>query len=139
MEKNTRMEKRRGGRGEILPVVAKSVILAFLTAVFGVLIASFCISRGILSEKGIDGGVVFASVLGTALGGGYGVCKVGKGTLVVGAGIGVLSFVLFGVIGTLVSGGEAEWGVGAAVVAAACLCGGAASGVLGGVLPKKKR
>ena len=139
MDKKGRAEKRGAGRNcGAATVLMKSVLLAFLVSVFGVLVVSVFVSKSILPEGGMVGCTALACVMGTLIGGLYGVRKIGKKTLVVGMGIGALLFLVLGVIGTLWSGGEAEWGSNAALIIGSCLCGGGMSGVLGGV-PGKRR
>lgn len=139
MDKKGKEGKGRAGRGGgTLNIMMKSVLMALLASVLTALTQSVLISRGILPEGSTEGYAAFACALGALIGGGYAVRKTGKKTLIVGLGIGVLLFLIFGVLGTLGSGGRAEWGSDLALIAGACLCGGGISGVLGGI-PRKRR
>ena len=81
--------------------------------------------------------VLAACVLGALAGGLLAVRRIGRSTLLVGAGVGAILFLLLLLAGTLLFE-EASISNGGGMMILSCLCGGAMAGILGS-RPKKKR
>ena len=129
-------EKRREGKpeetGGLWITVMGQMLLggaaAVLAAVLALLICSLLISAG---------AVLAACVLGALIGGLLAVRRIGRSTLLVGAGVGAILFLLLLLAGTLLFE-EASISNGGGMMLLSCLCGGAMAGILGS-RPKKKR
>jgi len=140
MDKKGRAEKRMVGQEKRTAIVLlKSMLFAFLVSILVVLCGSVFVSGGVIPEQCIGGSVALACVLGSSVGGAYGIKRIRRKTLVVGVGVGLLLFVFLSVMGTLCNEGEIEWGNGSAMILGSCLCGGGISGVLGSASVSKRR
>ena len=95
------------------------------------------VSGGLMSEGTLEHSVMCACVLGGLVGGLWAVLRLRRRTLLVGAGVGVIEFLLLLTIGLLVfdrTPQEAD----VLQNLLACCCGGALAGILGS-RPKKRR
>lgn len=117
--------------------VLKGGVLAGVTAILSLLACAVLVSLGVLPVGGMKGAVLAVCVLGSLVGGAYGVKKVGTLPLLVGPGVGLVLFLLLLTAGLLVYDGASVEQGGAGILLA-CLCGGAIPGLLGR-RPKKKR
>ena len=105
---------------------------AVLAAVLALLVCSLLISTGAVPERFMERAVLAACVLGALIGGLLAVRRIGRSTLLVGAGVGAILFLL------LLLAGTASISNGGGMMLLSCLCGGAMAGILGS-RPKKKR
>ena len=112
-------------------------LAAVLTALLVLLICSLLVSGGAVPERAMDRAVLAACVLGALAGGLLAVRRIGRSTLLVGAGVGAILFLLLLLAGTLLFE-EASISNGGGMMLLSCLCGGAMAGILGS-RPKKKR
>ena len=112
-------------------------VVALGTAVLVVLAASVPAAGGILGEDRLWQVVLAACVLGGLLGGLFAVRGLGGGSLPVGAGVGLILFLLLLSLGFLLYD-EAALSQESLPILLACCCGGAVAGILGRK-PRKKR
>ena len=139
-------EKRRDARpaesGSLWLSVMGELLKGGLVAVLAVLLAlAVCavfISNGVISEHAADRVVLAACVFGALAGGLFAVRKIGRSTLLVGAGVGAILFLLLLSIGALLFASVSLSNGGAAILLS-CLCGGAMAGILGARRKKRKR
>ena len=89
-------------------------------------------------EHAADRVVLAACVFGALAGGLFAVRKIGRSTLLVGAGVGAILFLLLLSIGALLFASVSLSNGGAAILLS-CLCGGAMAGILGARRKKRKR
>ena len=135
-------EKRRDARpaesGSLWLSVMGELLKGGLVAVLAVLLAlAVCavfISNGVISEHAADRVVLAACVFGAL----FAVRKIGRSTLLVGAGVGAILFLLLLSIGALLFASVSLSNGGAAILLS-CLCGGAMAGILGARRKKRKR
>ena len=118
--------------------VLKGGVLAGAAAAALLLLCAVPISAGVLRERWMPGMAPAVCVLGSLLGGLYAVRRVGRRTLPVGLGVGVVLFLLLLTAGMLAYD-SASLEQGGAGILCACLCGGALAGLLGGLSGKKRR
>ena len=138
-------EKRREGKpeetGGLWITVMGQLLLggaaAVLAAVLALLVCSLLISAGAVPERFMERAVLAACVLGALIGGLLAVRRIGRSTLLVGAGVGAILFLLLLLAGTLLFE-EASVSNGGGMMLLSCMCGGAMAGILGS-RPKKKR
>ena len=138
-------EKRREGKpeenGGLWITVMGQMLLggaaAVLAEVLALLVCSLLISAGAVPERFMERAVLAACVLGALIGGLLAVRRIGRSTLLVGAGVGAILFLLLLLAGTLLFE-EASISNGGGMMLLSCLCGGAMAGILGS-RPKKKR
>ena len=112
-------------------------LAAALAALLALLACSLLVSSGAVSEKAMDRAVLAACVLGSLVGGLLAVRRIGRSTLLVGAGVGGVLFLLLLSVG-LLAFPSASISNGGGMILLSCLCGGAMAGILGS-RPKKKR
>lgn len=112
-------------------------LAAALAALLALLLCSLLVSSGAIPERAMDRAVLAACVLGSLIGGLLAVRRIGRSTLLVGAGVGAILFLLLLLVGSLVFE-SASVSNGGGMILLACLCGGAMAGILGS-RPKKKR
>ena len=138
MKKRDRRQEDQGGVQWLNAMceVLKGGVLAGVTAILSLLACAVLVSLGVLPVGGMKGAVLAVCVLGSLVGGAYGVKKVGTLPLL-GPGVGLVLFLLLLTAGLLVYDGASVEQGGAGILLA-CLCGGAIPGLLGR-RPKKKR
>lgn len=139
MKKRDRRQEEQGGVQWLngMCEVLKGGVLAGVTAILTLLLCAVLVSLGILPVGGMKGAVLAVCVLGSLVGGIYGVKQVKTLPLLVGPGVGLVLFLLLLTAGLLVYDGASVEQGGAGILLA-CLCGGAIPGLLGR-RPKKKR
>lgn len=139
-------EKRRERKPEdtagglwitVMCELLKGGLAAVLAALLTLLVCSLLVSSGAISERAMDRAVLAACVLGALAGGLLAVRRVGRSTLLVGAGVGAILFLLLLSVGSLLFE-SASISNGGILILLSCLCGGAMAGILGG-RPRKKR
>ena len=112
-------------------------VLAGVTTILVLLVCAVLISMGVVTVGAMYGTALAACVVGTLVGSIYAVRKIGRRSLLVGLGVGMVLFLLLLTAGLIVYQGASVANGGAGILCA-CLCGGAIPGLLGRK-PKKKR
>ena len=100
-------------------------------------LTDFWLSWGVIPERTMDRAALAAGVLGGLTGGLLAVRRIGRSTLLVGAGVGAILFLVLLSAGLLLFE-DASVSNGGVPILLSCLCGGAMAGILGS-RPKKKR
>ena len=139
-KKEIREKKGRGEAGGALSSLAKAVCIgAAVSAAAGILLLAACavaIWGGLIRmELSLQAGIA-ACAAGGLIGGCVGVRRAGCRALPVGAGVGLLFFLILAAVGLMVTG--AEPGAGQLPVLLACLCSGGLSGLTGGRRKKRR-
>ena len=116
----------------------KGGALAGIIALLTLLIYALLVSNGIISERGMERSVLAACILGGVVGGMLAVRSIRRSTLLVGAGVGAILFLLLLSAGFLFFD-TASISNGSISILLACLCGGAMAGILGAPRKKRKR
>lgn len=119
--------------GELL----KGGALAGAVTLGAALLCAVLISMGVLEEKWMEGAAMACCVLGAAVGGIVTVLRIRKRPVPVGLGVGAILFLILLTAGGLTAETVAVEQKGLPILSA-CLCGGAAAGILARP-PKKKR
>lgn len=116
----------------------KGGVIAGVAAILLLLLCAVLVSTGFMREQWMEGVVLGCCVLGAFTGGYYCVRKIGRRTLLVGLGVGVVLFLLLLTAGFLAyeNASVEQGGTG---ILCACLCGGGMAGILGGVGKKRRR
>ena len=139
MKKQDRRQEEPGGQwiGSMCELL-KGGVFAGLVAILALLVCAVLVSSGVLRERWMDGAVLAVCVAGALTGGLYAVRKIGRRTLLVGLGVGIVLFLLLLTAGLLAydTASIEHGGVG---TLCACLCGGGIAGVLGRGAKKKRR
>ena len=137
-----RQEKRPEKAGNLwvdpLCDLLKGGVMAGVTAILLLFLGAVLISSGILQERWMDGTVLAVCVLASLFGGFYAVKKIGKRTLLVGLGVGVILFLLLLAAGVLAYGASSMGENGTGVLCS-CAWGGGIAGILGRSQKKKRR
>ena len=116
----------------------KGGVTAGLVSILTLLLCAVMVSAGILREQWMEGAVLACCVVGAWTGGLFSVRRIGARTLLVGAAVGAILFLLLLTAGLLAfeSASIEHGGIG---VLCACLCGGGMAGLLGRGGGKKKK
>ena len=140
MQKKPRERKQEEAGGLWITVMCellKGGAVAAAAALAVLLVCALLVSGGALPERTMERAVPAACVLGALTGGLLAVRRVGRGTLLVGTGVGAILFLLLLSAGLLLLE-SASVSNGGVPILLSCLCGGAMAGILG-ARPKKKR
>lgn len=138
MKKQERRQEKTGSLWvDPMCDLLKGSALAGISAILLLLLGAILISSGVLKERWIDGTVLTVCVFAALVGGLYAVKRIGKRTLLVGLGVGMVLFLLLLAAGVLAYGATSMGDSGTGVLCA-CVCGGGIAGILGST-PKKKR
>ena len=116
----------------------KGGVIAGVAAIVTLLLCAVLVSTGLLREQWMEGAGLACCVLGAMIGGLYGVKKIRRRTLLVGLGVGGVLFLLLLTAGFLAYE-DASLEQGGVGILCACLCGGGAAGILGGMGKKRRR
>ena len=111
----------------------KGGLAAALAALLALAACALLVSWGMIPERTMDRAALAAGVLGGLLA----VRRIGRSTLLVGAGVGAILFLVLLSAGLLLFE-DASVSNGGVPILLSCLCGGAMAGILGS-RPKKKR
>lgn len=115
----------------------KGGLAAALAALLALAACALLVSWGGIPERTMDRAALAAGVLGGLTGGLLAVRRIGRSTLLVGAGVGAILFLVLLSAGLLLFE-DASVSNGGVPILLSCLYGGAMAGILGS-RPKKKR
>ena len=139
MKKKERRPEEIGSSSEWLNAmceVLKGGVLAGVTTILALLVCAALVSAGAVPVGAMYGAVLAVCAVGALAGGTYAVRRVGRRSLLVGLGVGVVLFLLLLTAGLIANQGTSIANGGAGILCA-CLCGGAIPGLFGRK-PKKK-
>ena len=138
MKKRERRLEETGGQWlNAMCEILKGGVLAGVTTILALLLCAVLVSVGMVPVDAMYGAVLAVCVLGGAAGGAYAVRRADGRSLLTGAGVGAVLFLLLLTAGLIVYE-ETSIANGGAGILCACLCGGAIPGLLIRK-PKKRR
>lgn len=138
MKKRERRQEETGSQWiNAMCELLKGGVLAGVVTIAALLLCAVLVSVGAVREQWLEGAVLACCVVGAMAGGLYAVRRLYGRTLLTGAGVGMILFLLLLTAG-LLAYDTASVEQGGAEILCACLCGGTISGIFGR-RPKKKR